>query len=421
LALQPDGYNIFLTALKLMARWTRYIIAGVVAWLALFCLVSAMPVFSGVMTWQRSLGDTLVQWFPWALLSPVIFWLVLRFPIGRPGIGWRIFFHVISGVALIMFAAWLSTYLLEPQIMKWMPQDMDQGPPFAGPTQDQPNWNDHPPFHDRHQGGPPPPWGPFHDRGPHGPPIWARVSFNVPIYVTLLSLSHTFIYFRRSQQRERRTIELESQLDRSRLQALRMQLQPHFLFNTLNAISTLVRADPGKAQEMIGSLGQMLRLSLDSGSAVEVRLEEELKFLNSYLEIAQIRFGDRLQIKRNIPPLEVLNAYVPTFILQPLVENALKHGIEPRASTGTLEILLQRSEDRLLLSVSDTGVGLADATGLATSNGIGLSNTKARLQNLYPGQFHFSVRNRPEGGCIAAVEIPFHIEPITVEHVDKTS
>jgi two-component sensor histidine kinase len=407
-----------------MARWTRYIIAVVVAWLALFCLISAMPVLSGVMTWQRSLGDSLVQWIPWALLSPVIFWVVLRFPIGRPNLAWRIFLHFIAAAASVLLAAWLSTYFLEPRIRNWMPpqEDLNYPPPFAGSNPDQPNWNGHPPFHNHHHEGPPP-WGPFHGRGQHGPPIWARVSFDVPIYLTLLSLSHTFIYFRRSQQRERRTIELESQLDRSRLQALRMQLQPHFLFNTLNAISTLVRTDPAASQEMIGSLGQMLRLSLDSGSAVEVRLEEELRFLNSYLEIAQIRFGDRLQVRRNIPPIDVLNAYVPTFILQPLVENALQHGIEPRASIGTIEILMHRSENRLVLSVSDTGVGLADptdATGSTPSKGIGLSNTKARLQNLYPGQHRFSVRNRPEGGCIAEMEIPFHSEPITVEHPDHT-
>ena len=199
-----------------------------------------------------------------------------------------------------------------------------------------------------------------------------------------------------------------------------MQLQPHFLFNTLNAISTLVQTDSRTAQEMIGSLGQMLRMSLDSGSEIEVPLQQELKFLSSYLEIAQMRFGNRLEVKRNIPAIEVLNAYVPTFILQPLVENALKHGIEPGSVTGVIEIFANRVGDRLLLSVSDSGVGLADATGLTTSNRIGLSNTKARLQNLYPGQYRFSVRNRVEGGCIAEVEIPFHTEPLRVSNQIET-
>jgi two-component system, LytTR family, sensor kinase len=398
-----------LVNLKFMVRWTRYLIIIAVIWLALFCLISAMPVLSGVMTWRRSLSDTLVQWLPWALLSPVIFWIVLRFPIGRPAIGWRILLHLVSGSVLVILAAWLSTYCLASQIFRGFPngpEGPDHGPPFADTNQNEPHWAGHPPFHDRHL---------------HGPPIAARISFNVPIYLTLLSLSHTFVYLRRAQQRERRTIELESQLNRARLQALRMQLQPHFLFNTLNAISTLVQTDPRTAQEMIGSLGQMLRLSLDSSSEVEVPLEQELKFLNSYLEIAQIRFGDRLQLKRNIPPIEVLTAYVPTFILQPLVENALKHGIEPESATGTIEIRTERAGDRLLLSVSDSGVGLADTNELTTSNGIGLSNTKARLQNLYPGQYRFSVRNRPEGGCIAEVEIPFHTEPLTADRSIETT
>lgn len=394
-----------------MIRWTRYIIVIVALWLALFGLISAMPVLSGVMTWQRSLGDTLVQWLPWALFSPLILWMVIRSPISRPAVAWPILLHLVSGFVLVMLAAWLSTNWLAPRFMAWdRPHDEadhgPMGPPFDGPDHHQPDWDDHPPFNNQHPHGPHPP----------GPPISARISFDIPIYLTLLSLSHTFVYLRRAQQRERRTVELESQLNRSRLQALRMQLQPHFLFNTLNAISTLVQTDPHAAQEMIGSLGQMLRMSLDSGSEVVVPLEEELKFLNSYLEIAQIRFGDRLQVKRNIPPVEVLNAYVPTFILQPLVENALKHGIEPAASTGTLEILVQRAGDRLLLSVSDTGVGLTDITEPTTSNGIGLSNTKARLQSLYPGQHRFSVHNRVEGGCIAEVEIPFHTKPITVEN-----
>lgn len=387
-----------------MARWTRYIIVIVALWLALFCLICAMPVLSGVMTWQRSLTDTLVQWLPWALLSPLIFWLVLRFPIGRPAIGWRILLHLVFGFVFVILAAWLSTDCLAPQLMSRLPngpEGAEHEPPFPVPSQGQLNWPDRPYFRERRA---------------HGPPIPARISFNVPIYLTLISLSHTLVYLRRAQQRERRAIELESQLDRARLQALRMQLQPHFLFNTLNAISTLVRTDPRAAQEMIGSLGQMLRMSLDSGSEVEVPLEQELKFLSSYLEIAQIRFGDRLQVKRNIPPTEVLNAYVPTFILQPLVENALNHGIEPGSAAGVIEILASRAGDRLLLSVSDSGVGLADAAGLTASNGIGLSNTKARLQNLYPGKYRFSIGNRREGGCIAEVEIPFHTEPLTVSN-----
>jgi LytS/YehU family sensor histidine kinase len=240
-----------------------------------------------------------------------------------------------------------------------------------------------------------------------------RLPFYLPVYLTLTSLCHAVVYFRRSQQRDRRALELETQLGQARLQALRMQLHPHFLFNTLNAISTLVRANPEAATEMIGSLGQMLRLSLDSGAAAEVPLEQELEFLESYLEIEQIRFGDRLAVRRDIAP-DIGAALVPTFILQPLVENAIRHGIEPEDAPGTLEIAARRAGDRLIIIIHDSGVGLAGETSASRSksNGIGIPNTRARLQSLYPNAHSFAVRNSPAGGCVAELEIPFHTEPL---------
>jgi sensor histidine kinase YesM len=240
----------------------------------------------------------------------------------------------------------------------------------------------------------------------------------VPIYLSLISLSHAFVYFSRSQQRDRRAMELETQLERARLQALRMQLQPHFLFNTLNAISTLVVTNPQTAQDMIGSLGQMLRLSLDSGSKSEVPLEQELRFLDSYLEIAQLRFGDRLKVSQHISP-GTLKALAPTFILQPLVENAIQHGIEPDSSQGTVEIRAQKVADQLVLSVSDSGVGLTETTDSPAKKGIGLSNTRARLRSLYPGRHSFAIQNRSERGCVAELRIPFHTTPLPLDYAAR--
>jgi sensor histidine kinase YesM len=172
---------------------------------------------------------------------------------------------------------------------------------------------------------------------------------------------------------------------------------------------------------MIGSLGQMLRLSLDSGAEAEMPLERELEFLDSYLEIEQIRFGDRLTVKRDIAP-EIRGALVPTFILQPLVENAIRHGIEPIGSPGTIEIAARLVDDRLMISIHDSGVGLTDgnATGQSGHSGIGIPNTKARLQSLYPAAHRFSVRNAPAGGCLAELEIPFHTRPITDNERDDS-
>jgi anti-sigma regulatory factor (Ser/Thr protein kinase) len=282
--------------------------------------------------------------------------------------------------------------------------------PFGPNHRDFDEHGPRPDFPDDNHAGPRGP-GPFHGHRPHGPPFSGRALFDIPIYLALASLGHAFFYFRRSQQRDRRAMELENQLERARLQALRMQLQPHFLFNTLNAISTLVQTDPRVAQEMIGNLGHMLRLSLDSGHEPEVELQQELEFLDSYLEIARARFSDRLRINKDVSP-ETLRALVPTFVLQPLVENAIRHGIEPKSSPGTVEIHAARAAQQLVISISDTGVGLSATAETGTSGGIGLSNTRARLQSLYPGQHVFSVQNRSDGGCVAELRIPFHTAPM---------
>jgi hypothetical protein len=383
-------------------------LVAVAAWGVFIVLVSAMPVLGGVFTWQQAVRMALNQWLPWMVLSPLIFWFTLRLPIERNGWAWRISAHLIVGVMSVVACAGLSDYIIAPYL-----------PPFGRDAREfvnRPLPSGNPPFGQSRNplphGEPPPPH--FHD---NRPPLLVRAQFNVPIYLTIVSLCHTIAYFRRSQQRGRRTLELETLLGQARLQALRMQLHPHFLFNTLNTISTLVNSNPGAAREMIGSLGQMLRLSLDSESKAEVALEQELKFLDCYLEIQQVRFGDRLKVKRNIAP-DTGNALVPTFILQPLVENAIRHGIEPGLSPGTIEISAWRAADRLMISLRDTGVGLTnDIAKTSTQNGIGIANTKARLQSLYPGQHRFSVRNASGGGCVAELEMPFHTKPISVSGV----
>ena len=397
-----------------MRRWFYYILAILMAWLAFFGLISTLPVLSGFFTWTQAFGMTLTQWLPWMLLSPLIVWFTLRFPVEWTGRRWRFSIHVLVGILSVLLCAWLNEYLRNSTYLSF-DRDFEQDhfgggpPPFDQPpteadSQQPPSAMD--------RGGPP-----FDGRlpmgGHHGPPLLQRAGFNVPIYLAIVGLSHAFIYFRRTQQRDRRALELETQLSQARLQALRMQLQPHFLFNTLNAISTLVQTNPQSAQEMIGSLGQMLRLSLDNGGDPEVPLAQELKFLDCYLEIAQTRFGDRLRVTHDIAS-GTGPALVPTFVLQPLVENAVRHGIEPGLAPGTIEITVRHSGGMLSISIRDSGVGLAEgnATASASQNGIGIANTRARLQNLYPGQHHFAVRNAAAGGCVAELEIPFHTAPL---------
>jgi len=249
----------------------------------------------------------------------------------------------------------------------------------------------------------------------HGPPpLWMRSQFNLPIYLVIASLAHTFVYFRRAQQRDRRALELEAHLAQARLQALRTQLNPHFLFNTLNAISTLVHTTPLLADDMIGNLSALLRLSLDSAREPEVPLGRELDFLNPYLEIERIRFGARLRIEKEIAP-ESRAALVPTFMLQPLVENAIRHGIEPQVAPGVVTIKSHRDGDGLCVTISDTGVGLPEIAGaeVQPAEGIGLSNTRARLQSLYPGRHQFRLHNAAGGGCSAEIKLPFHTQAVS--------
>jgi LytS/YehU family sensor histidine kinase len=206
-------------------------------------------------------------------------------------------------------------------------------------------------------------------------------------------------------------VELESHLAQARLQALRMQLHPHFLFNTLNAISTLVHTNPRSADEMIGGLSEMLRMSLDSASESEVPLSRELHFLNHYLEIEKVRFGDRLRVEQSIAQ-DVQNALLPTLILQPLVENAIRHGIEPKLAAGQVFIRALRVGDKLQITIRDTGIGFKNLGGTSnpSSKGIGLVNTRARLQALYPSQHRLIIQNHADGGGLVELEIPYHTE-----------
>ena len=387
-----------------MRRRLYYILAAVAAWAAFLGVTSALPTLSGAFTWAESFRMTLNQWLPWVVLSPGVLWMTARYPMEWAAWRSRVLLHLLMGVLTVLACAWGGEYFFAPSFPPFNAtgQSPGGGPlPFGGPDLDRLP----PPMDDQ----PPPDL-----RDGHGPPLLARAGFNVPIYLALAGFCHAFVYFHRSQARERRALALETQLGQARLQALRMQLQPHFLFNTLNAISTLVQSNPPAAQEMIGSLGQMLRLSLDSGVDAEVPLEQELKFLDRYLEIAQTRFGDRLAVKQNVAP-ETRSALVPTFVLQPLVENAIKHGIEPADTPGTVEIRIHRAHERLVITIRDTGVGLPreHPVDFVGQNGIGLANTQARLQSLYPGQHRFTVRNSPAGGCVAELAIPFHTEPIS--------
>ncbi len=234
---------------------------------------------------------------------------------------------------------------------------------------------------------------------------------NLLTYWVLVGVVLGIVYYRRFRERELRASQLEARLAEARLEALKMQLHPHFLFNTLNGISALMHRDVEAADRMLVRLSDLLRMTLESGDAQETSLKQELEFLNAYLEIEKTRFGDRLTVEMKVDP-ETLDARVPALILQPLVENAIRHGIGPRVEPGRIELRAERRNGRLCLHVSDNGAGIPEGGGEALREGVGLSNTRARLAQLYGDDHRFELENGKgrEKGLRVTVEIPYRRE-----------
>ncbi|MGA9772665.1 MAG: histidine kinase [Blastocatellia bacterium] len=228
------------------------------------------------------------------------------------------------------------------------------------------------------------------------------------IYWLILLVSFAFNYHRRYREGEVKASRLEAQLALAQLEALKMQLHPHFLFNTLHSVSALVHKDPHAADKMIARLGDFLRLTLDSAGAQEVSLQQELEFLKSYLDIERIRFKDRLTVHLDIEQ-QTMSARLPNLILQPIVENAIKHGIAPRTESGHIEIEARRFNGTLQVQVTDNGPGLSSNgnSGRILKEGVGLSNTQARLQQLYGTHQRLDLANTARGGLTVTLEIPF--------------
>ena len=238
-----------------------------------------------------------------------------------------------------------------------------------------------------------------------------QIDLAVFTYFVIVAIVHAVDYHRFFQERteeshrlELRTAQLEAQLATAQLQVLKMQLQPHFLFNTLHAIAELVHEDPRAADRMVSGLGSLLRISLDSAGRQMVTLREELEFLEAYLAIEQVRFRERLTVSMDIDP-HALDARVPHLLLQPLVENAIRHGVSPRMAAGRVTVAATRRDGRVEIEIADNGRGLPNGTPRA--EGVGLSNTRARLEQLYGGEFKLELANGPAGGAVARLALPY--------------
>jgi len=234
-----------------------------------------------------------------------------------------------------------------------------------------------------------------------------RTNFHssLPTYWLILAVVHAVDYYAKYRDREVRASQLEARLAEARLAALKRQMNPHFLFNTLNSISSLMYDDPGAADAMLARLSELLRLALDADGEQEVPLERELAMLSRYLEIEKIRFEDRLRVEVDIAPA-LLAARVPALSLQPLAENAIRHGIARRPEGGTLRVRAAREDGHLRLTVEDDGPGLPEAGGSA-NGGIGLKNLRARLEQLYGEAQRIDLMNRPGSGAVVEIMIPF--------------
>lgn len=240
---------------------------------------------------------------------------------------------------------------------------------------------------------------------------------NILTYWEMLGIQYAIRYYRRYQERERQALrlelhasELQSQLIRAQLSALKMQLQPHFLFNTLNAIMVLVRQHKGReAEEMLARLSDLLRCVLEDVEAQEVPLRRELEYLQLYLSIEQVRFQDRLRVEISADP-SILDAAVPQMGLQPLVENAVRHGIGRSSAAGKIHISAARVNGMLEVKIQDDGPGLPPADSV-TGRGIGLANTRSRLHQLYGDAARLAVENGVHGGATVTMAVPYHSAP----------
>ncbi len=305
------------------------------------------------------------DWYVWALLTPFIVWTARRYPLER--LDWRrVVLHAGASVgsALIVLSVTVPLVLMMPD----------------GPV-----------------------------RGERTVPelLYANLVGKIVFYVLthwlILGITHGLIYYRKFRERELRALQLETELVQTQLQMLKMQLNPHFLFNTLHAISALMHRDVELADRMLARLGDLLRGTLDNVGTQEVTLRQELEFIEPYLEIEQARLGPRLAVRFDIDP-NTLDALVPNMLLQPLVENAVRHGLAPQTSPGLVEVRTGRDGPHLHLQVRDTGIGLCPGP---LKEGVGLGNTRRRLQHLYGTEQRLEISPGQGGGTVVVVVVPF--------------
>jgi two-component system, LytTR family, sensor kinase len=341
-----------------MVRRVRIWVAVWGGWTALALFFAASASLTYVSTgraanWALSIRRSLLEWWLWALLTPVVVWLAGRYPLDRRWPWRHVAIHSASGTTLALVKA-----AVERAIFAWL-------------TGVWTYW------------------------------LVSTLALQFFVYCAIVAAAHSVVYYERSRERD----QLAARLADARLQMLSMQLQPHFLFNTLNTIAELFREDPDAADYMIAGLSDLLRRTLELGPTQEIPLHAELDLLDRYLDIQKARFGDRLAVAIVVED-DARAASVPVLLLQPLVENAIRHGLAERVSSGRIDIAARRDGARLIITITDDGLG--PSTPIASGHErIGLGNTRARLEALYGSQHRLELANAPECGARVTLDIPF--------------
>ena len=346
------------------------ILAATAGWTALG-IIFALPSLK-TEQWHNELRIYLCQFWTWGLIAPAIVFLDRRLPFSGREFDKRVLAHLAASLVFTEIYFYLFTIMRATLgVATWSSLHFSQifSPSVIG-------WQ-----------------------------IWSWL-----VYCVIFGVLQAYTYYERYLNSELRLERMEHSFSEARLNSLRMQLDPHFLFNALNTISSHVERDPKLTRRMIEHLGDLLRLSLDSKDRQEIPLFEEMAFLEHYLAIQKIRFGEQLKVELQIAP-EVRYATVPAFFIQPLVENAIRHGISRRAAGGTVVVKATSLDDRLEIRVIDDGVGLPQGWSIDSSAGLGLSITRERIAGLHPnGASRFAVRNRERGGAVVEISLPLRVE-----------
>ena len=325
--------------------------------------------------WTGAVERVVPVWAVWALLTPVVFAAAARFPLDRGRLRRVVPVHL--AVALAVFLAGALAATAVAMALGWSAGEGRTGGMML----------------QRYLG--------------------RRLHLNLLIYAALVGVHHALEYHRRLQERDAAAAELRTRLAQAQLQSLRTQLQPHFLFNTLNAVSVLaLKGETQSVVRMLSRLSELLRLTLDGAPGQEVSLRRELAVLERYVDIERVRFPDRLEVRVDADP-ETHDALVPSLLLQPLVENAIRHGIAQTVGAGRVHVRAERRGGWLWMEVRDTGPGFPPAG--VQREGIGLANVRARLECLYGDDGRFTLENAPEGGAVVTLEVPYRIAAAEAE------